>query len=90
MSISSLVYQHFVLGRGDRGPGVQLLQQVLYRLGYEVPQNGEFEEQTTAAVRKFQGAKDLEENGLVNVETAAALDAEIHKRVAEGRDASQG
>ena len=34
--------------------------------------------------------RSLEETGLVNVETAAAIDAAIHKLVASGRNSTKG
>ena len=89
MGISALVYPHYSIGPTDRGPGVLLIQRALDRLGYEVPQDGEFKEETEYAIRQFQGAASLEETGLVNVETAAAIDAAIHKLVASGRNSTK-
>lgn len=84
MSIAQLVSSYFSIGEGDAGPAIAAIQRVLKRLGYEVPDNGKFEETTGAAVREFQRAEGLEETGLVNLETARAIDAKIHQHMAEG------
>ena len=82
--IAQLVSSYFSIGAGDSGPAIAMIQRALKRLGYEVTENGRFEETTGTAVREFQRAEGLEETGLVNLETAHAIDAKIHKHMAEG------
>ena len=89
MPIARLVNNYFSIHPDDRGPAVILIQRALQRLGYEVPQDGKFEEATGAAVRQLQREAQLEETGVVNVETANAIDAKIHTLMDEGRDTTQ-
>jgi peptidoglycan hydrolase-like protein with peptidoglycan-binding domain len=86
MPISTLVHPHFVLGPGDRGPAVLLVQKALNKIGFEVPEDSEFRSSTEAAVMVFQEKAELEPNGFVDVATAQAIDAVIHKMVLLGRD----
>ena len=66
------------LKRGDKGPGVILIQGILHRLGYEIDEvDGVFGKQTRAAVEEFQGAIGIEVDGLVGTDTANALVGEV-------------
>jgi peptidoglycan hydrolase-like protein with peptidoglycan-binding domain len=56
-----------ILGRGDHGAAVLLLQDELARLRYEVPVNGYFDEATGRAVLAFRKI-----TGLQRIETANA------------------
>jgi N-acetylmuramoyl-L-alanine amidase len=64
--------------RGDKGPGVILIQGILHRLGYEIDEvDGVFGKQTLAAVEEFQEAIGVKVDGLVGVDTANALVGEV-------------
>lgn len=63
---------------GSLGRGVQAIQQALYDLGFLLRvhgADGDFRNETKAAVKAFQGAKRLGVDGIVGPETMAALDA---------------
>ncbi len=62
------------LGRGDRGPGVEDLQERLRQFGYfNTNPTGNFGPITEDAVRRFQQANSLRVTGLVTEETLALL-----------------
>lgn len=61
--------------RGDSGPAVRELQQHLVRHGHPVAVDGDFGGQTDAAVRAFQRARGLGDDGLVGANTLRALEA---------------
>ncbi len=64
--------------RGDKGPGVILVQGILHRLGYEIDEvDGVFGKQTLAAVKEFQENIGIEADGLVGPNTANALVGEV-------------
>lgn len=59
-------YRYFLpgrLARGDYGPSVQLLQEMLAELGYKPGREGYFDEVTAAALSEFQAAAGLEASG---------------------------
>ncbi|MFH9090320.1 peptidoglycan-binding protein [Streptomyces sp. NPDC017673] len=58
---------------GSRGPSVKAVQRQLTDNGYAVTADGVFGSGTTAKVKAFQKAKHLTANGVVGVETWAAL-----------------
>jgi peptidoglycan hydrolase-like protein with peptidoglycan-binding domain len=61
--------------RGDSGPAVRELQGHLVRHGHAVSVDGDFGGQTDTAVRAFQRAKGLGDDGLVGANTLRALEA---------------
>ena len=56
------------------GADVEWLQQRLPRAGFDVPASGAFDENTAAAVRRFQAANSLQIDGVVGPATRAALE----------------
>lgn len=66
------------LNKGDKGVGVLLLQGVLHKLGYEVPDvDGIFGKDTQDAVRAFQSDMGLDDDGVVGKNTANAIISEL-------------
>ncbi|NER27085.1 MAG: peptidoglycan-binding protein [Symploca sp. SIO1C4] len=62
------------LRRGSRGSQVTALQRHLRALGfYDGPVTGYYGKLTTAAVQRFQRARNLSADGIVGVQTASAL-----------------
>jgi FlaG/FlaF family flagellin (archaellin) len=59
--------------KGDGGEAVRAVQQALADLGYDVAVDGNFGEQTAAAVVAFQTASGLDPDGVVGPATYAAL-----------------
>lgn len=65
------------LARGAKGEYVEALQERLIELGYLTDSaDGEFGARTEAAVMAFQAAVGLEETGIADAETMAAILAE--------------
>lgn len=62
-----------VLRLGSIGPDVLLLQQRLKALGYKVNPDGKFGNETDTAVRAFQKAKGLIDDGIVGSATQGVL-----------------
>lgn len=58
---------------GDTGPAVKALQTRLNVLGHEVTPDGIFGPRTEAAVKEFQGLKELPSDGIVGPMTRAKL-----------------
>lgn len=70
--------EHGLLRRGDRKPGVTVLQETLVHLGYlEAEPNGVFGPQTERAVKEFQASTGSLTDGMVGQETWAALAAAL-------------
>jgi peptidoglycan L-alanyl-D-glutamate endopeptidase CwlK len=64
-----------VIKQGDTGPGVEKLQQRLVDLGFDPgPVNGEFGDETRAAVIGFQKSVQLKPDGVVGPRTQLELD----------------
>ena len=64
-----------LLRRGSRGDAVAALQRMLVAAGFAVAADGDFGPATEAAVRAFQRARGLGEDGIVGPATLAALAA---------------
>ena len=62
-----------ILRPGSQGSDVEHLQQDLSTLGYEVEINGNFDENTEAAVKKFQQQHNLNVDGVVGAQTGPQL-----------------
>lgn len=66
------------LRKGDKGEAVKALQRALVGLGYDLLKygaDGDFGDETLAAVKKFQRNHGLSADGIVGPKTWAALDA---------------
>ncbi|MBR8838559.1 MAG: peptidoglycan-binding protein [Stigonema ocellatum SAG 48.90 = DSM 106950] len=63
-----------ILNLGSQGSHVERLQQYLSALGYEVEVNGNFDENTEAALKKFQQQHHLTVDGVVGPQTGRQLD----------------
>ena len=63
----------FFLRQGMRSPAVSTLQQILRNLGYLVPRNGVFDQQTLEEVKRFQDEFGLEADGVVGFRTLTLL-----------------
>lgn len=74
-----------LLKNGCVGNDVRALQEMLIRLGYELPSgaDGEFGEETEEALRSLQAALDVFADGEYGAETHAALMAELEHNEAE-------
>ncbi|AFY56409.1 putative peptidoglycan-binding domain-containing protein [Rivularia sp. PCC 7116] len=62
-----------ILRLGSQGSEVERLQQYLSAMGYEVQINGKFEENTEAALKKFQQQHNLNVDGVVGAQTGPQL-----------------
>jgi len=62
-----------VLREGSRGPDVVRMQNLLKARGVAIDANGEFDSATKAAVKQFQQANNLVEDGVVGKHTWEAL-----------------
>ena len=65
-----------ILCRGDTGREVQQAQRLIIATGYKMPKygaDGDFGEETEAAVKKFQADNGLEQNGKVDKATMSKL-----------------
>ena len=58
---------------GSRGPEVQNIQRRLISNGYRLKADGNYNSQTSAAVKKFQFKKHLDVDGIVGPATYKAL-----------------
>jgi peptidoglycan hydrolase-like protein with peptidoglycan-binding domain len=63
-----------ILRLGSQGSDVERLQQYLSVLGYEVEINGNFDENTEAALKTFQQQHNLSIDGVVGAQTEPQLD----------------
>ena len=61
--------------KGDKGDGVKQIQQALKDAGYKVSVDGDFGNQTDAAVRQFQKKNNLKVDGIVGKITWGKLQA---------------
>ena len=61
--------------KGDKGDGVKQIQQALKAAGYKVSVDGDFGNQTDAAVRQFQKKNNLTVDGVVGKITWGKLSA---------------
>lgn len=69
--------------KGDTGLDVTKLQQALVDMGYELPiydVDGLFEEETLAALKKFQEDAEINVSGELDQETIQAMDARFNER----------
>lgn len=75
-------FQTYVnLQRGSEGIRVERLQARLRELGYTaMPVDGDFGQRTQDAVRRFQSASGLKEDGIAGVRTLKALEAKDARR----------
>ena len=62
-----------ILGPGNQGSDVERLQRDLSALGYEVEINSNFDENTEAAVKKFQQQHNWGVDGVVGEQTGKQL-----------------
>lgn len=76
-TIISLVAEDVKFEKGDSGKVLQTYQQILVNQKYLAPESatGTFDDATVAAVKAFQKAKGLTENGKIDANTMKALDA---------------
>lgn len=61
------------LRRGDRGPSVKRLNELIREAGWDEINASVFGPKTLAAVRSFQGSRKLEVDGIVGLQTWTAL-----------------
>lgn len=66
---------HNVVQAGDRGDQVVDIQQRLAAVGFSVGEKGFFDQATEDAVRQFQQSQGLKADGVVGLQTLAALPA---------------
>ena len=62
-----------ILRPGSQGSDVERLEQDLSALGYEVEINSNFDENTEAALKKFQQQHNLSVDGVVGEQTGKQL-----------------
>ena len=72
-----------VLRPGDEGDNVKVLQQKLVNLGYKLKVDGKYGEKTTNAVRRFQKANDLKEDGKAGPTTLTMIDLKLAEAAAK-------
>lgn len=66
-------YSHYKWQSGDTGNGVRAVQTALNLCGYDLDVDGDFGPLTEEAVKDFQSAHDLDDDGIVGVNTWDAL-----------------
>jgi peptidoglycan hydrolase-like protein with peptidoglycan-binding domain len=69
--------QPSIVQSGSTGADVERLQRDLSRLGYQVGVNGEFDQATENAVKKFQQDHNLTVDGIVGPQTGRQLGAAL-------------
>lgn len=62
--------------RGDCGPGVRQIQELLVGRGFTIAVDGQFGPGTEAAVREFQASVGLAADGIVGPMTWVALNSD--------------
>ncbi|MBR2592851.1 MAG: peptidoglycan-binding protein [Oscillospiraceae bacterium] len=65
--------------KGDKGPVVRYAQELLQKAGYQLPKygaDGSYGAETVAAVKAFQKAAGLQQDGVIGPKTWAALEAD--------------
>lgn len=68
------------LRKGDQGDAVKVLQRALMDSGYPLPtfgDDGDFGNETESAVKRYQGDRGLQADGIVGRKTMTCLDAEF-------------
>ncbi|WP_168190069.1 SpoIID/LytB domain-containing protein [Caloramator sp. E03] len=65
------------LSKGSKGNDVLLLQKYLKMLGYQLDENGVFDNKTNLAVVDFQKKNNINASGIVGVKTVAAINKAI-------------
>ncbi|OGP62901.1 MAG: hypothetical protein A2V65_06350, partial [Deltaproteobacteria bacterium RBG_13_49_15] len=78
------------ISQGSEGDHIKRLQDLLREAGtYSRPSTGVYDSETVLAVKKFQSSKDIEEDGIVGVQTLMVLYGSIKRfrlpRLAVGR-----
>lgn len=68
------VRQGAILQRGAKGESVRQVQQLLTDRGFPVTVDGDYGPGTEAAVKRFQAANNIQQNGMVGPTTLAALE----------------
>ena len=68
---------------GDQSPEVENINKLLSLLGYEVPDNDQFSQETQVAVQTFQNDQGLEETGVMNETTSIRLMKAIREYIRE-------
>jgi|GEM_PF-5257909 len=63
---------------------VSEVQDALGRLGFSVPQNGTFSDQTEQALHRFQEQQHLNSTGVIDQPTIDALNSQVHLREVSG------
>ncbi len=66
-------YHALLLGKGERSSNVLTLQTQLTALGYVIPTDGYYWEETATAIRDFQGKHGLLISGIADEQTLQAL-----------------
>lgn len=72
------VRAHATLSRGDAGPSVRQLQELLKAAGFPVRVDGVLGRRTQAAIREFQTANGCQVDGVVGHRTLGALEQRRH------------
>lgn len=75
-----------IIRKGDRGLKIKKLQQALVDLGFPLPKfgvDGIFGDETEAAVKDYQKARGLVQDGIVGPKTISAIDLDFVKRIAD-------
>ncbi|MFN2745720.1 S41 family peptidase [Bacillus sp. z60-18] len=68
---------------GSTGDEVKAAQQMLKALGYTIKPTGSFDDQTAAAVKKFQKDQKLKATGIITGETTISLTNKLQKKLSE-------
>jgi peptidoglycan hydrolase-like protein with peptidoglycan-binding domain len=72
--------------KGDKGLVIKKLQQALVDLGFPLPKfgvDGIFGDETESAVKNYQRARGLSQDGIVGPITIAAIDSDFIENVAD-------
>ena len=75
--------------KGARGPAVENIQKELNAAGFNLAVDGNWGDQTEAAVRAFQQQRGLQVDGVVGPKTSAALQTPAAKTVASSSSAKE-
>lgn len=86
---SSPIKTDQVYSSGDEGEDIENIQVMLQGVGYDLKDNGKFDQETEAAVKAFQSDEGLEATGKVDEETAQKLEVKIIETIRDKKDDPQ-
>ncbi|MGB0869583.1 MAG: peptidoglycan-binding domain-containing protein [Flavobacteriales bacterium] len=78
---SKLEKNNFVIfSRGDEGENIEVFQEMLNKLGYDIIDDGFFKQETEMAVKKYQKSKNKPTTGYVDSDTYQSIVKEVIRK----------